>query len=110
MVGERVLDDAEELFLGRGAADGQSVQELYHETGETFECAGDADGWVDFDENAFGGVDVDLELASLVDRGVEKGEETLVLVSMRPLLLEMVIALDVLCLVARRLCLCPSCA
>lgn len=59
------------------------MQELDHETGEAFEGSGYADGGADFDENTFGCVDVDLELAGFVDWGVEKGEETLSQVSRR---------------------------
>jgi hypothetical protein len=46
------------------------VQQLNHQTGETFEGTRNADGWVNFDEDTFRGVDVDLELASFVDRRV----------------------------------------
>jgi hypothetical protein len=59
------------------------MQELDHETGEALEGSRYADGRADLDENAFGGVDVDLELAGFVDGGVEKSEETLSLVSRR---------------------------
>jgi len=68
-----VLNDFEQLFLGVDAADGEAVQELDHQAGETLEGAGDADGGGDFDEDVFGGVDVDLELAGFVDGGVEEG-------------------------------------
>ena len=53
------------------------MEELNHEAGEALEGARDADGGGDFDENAFGGVDVDLEFAGFVDGGVEEGEEAL---------------------------------
>jgi len=72
-----ILDDFEELLLGIDAADREAVEELDHETGETLERAGDADGGGDFDEDVLGGVDVDLELAGFVDRGVEEGEKAL---------------------------------
>lgn len=49
------------------------MEELHHQPRETLECAGDADGGVDFDEHALGGLDVDLEFACLVDGGVEEG-------------------------------------
>lgn len=48
-----------------------------HETSETLECSRNADSWVDFNEDSFGCVDVDLELTSLVDGRVEEGEKTL---------------------------------
>lgn len=50
------------------------MEELHHETGETFECAGNAHGGRDFDEDALCGGDVDLEEASLVYGRVEEGE------------------------------------
>jgi len=46
---------------------------LHHEAGEAFECAGEPDGGVDFDEDALGRVDVYLEFAGFVDGGVEEG-------------------------------------
>ena len=33
--------------------------------------------WVDFDKDSFGGMDVDLEEAGLVEGRVEQGEKTL---------------------------------
>ena len=60
VVGDGVLDDAEEFLLGVCGADGEAVEELDHEAGETLECAWDAHGGVHFDEDAFGCVDVDL--------------------------------------------------
>lgn len=77
VIGDGVLDDLEQLLLRGGGSDGEAVQELDHETGETLEGSGDANGGADFDEDTFGGGDVDLEFASFVDRGVEKGEKTL---------------------------------
>jgi hypothetical protein len=43
------------------------VKELNHETGKSFEGTRNADGGVDLDEDAFGGVDIDLKFAGLVD-------------------------------------------
>lgn len=48
-----------------------------HETGESLECSWDADGWADLNKDTLGSVDVDLELAGLVDRRIEEGKETL---------------------------------
>jgi hypothetical protein len=72
-----VRDDLQKLLLGVNRANGEAMEELDHETSESLECSWDADGWADFDENALGRVDVDLKLASLVDRRVEEGKETL---------------------------------
>lgn len=48
-----------------------------HETSEALEGTGYPDGGGDFDENPLGGADVNLQLAGLVDRGVQEGKETL---------------------------------
>lgn len=77
MVRDRVLNDLQELLLGRGRLDGETVKELDHETGESLEGTWDTDGGADFDEDSFGGVDVDLQLASLVDWRVKKRKEAL---------------------------------
>jgi len=71
MIGYGVLDDFEELLLGCGRANGQAVEELDHEACEPFERSGDAHGWVDFDQDALGGMNEDLELAGFVDWRVE---------------------------------------
>ena len=47
------------------------MEELNHETSKALERSGYADGRADFDENSFGGVYIDLKLASFVDGGVE---------------------------------------
>ncbi len=77
MIGDRVLDDFQQFLLGVGRADAEAVEKLHHQAGETLESTWDADGWADFDEDAFGGRDVDLEEAGLVHGGVEEGEEAL---------------------------------
>lgn len=77
VVGDGVLDDAQQLLLRVGGADGQAVQELHHEACEALEGAWDADGRADFDQHALGGVDVDLESAGFVDGRVEEREEAL---------------------------------
>ena len=53
-----------------------------HQTSESLEGTWDTDGWADFDEYPFSGMDVDLKFACLVDRRVEEGKETLRLVSL----------------------------
>jgi hypothetical protein len=50
---------------------------LDHETCEPLEGSWDANGWVDFDQDAFGGMNEDLELAGFVDWGIEEGKEAL---------------------------------
>ncbi len=77
VVRDRVLDDLEQLLLRCRRSDGQPVEELHHQAREAFERPRNSHGGADFDENAFGGMDVDLELAGLVNRRVKKGEQTL---------------------------------
>ena len=47
---------------------------MNHETGESLEGTRDADRRTDFDEDALGGVDVDLEFTGLVDGRVEESK------------------------------------
>ncbi len=77
MVSDGVLDDLEQLLLRIGGANGKSVQELDHQSGESFEGTWYADRWADFDKDALGRVDVNLQPSSFVDRGVEQCEEAL---------------------------------
>jgi hypothetical protein len=77
VVGDRVLDDLEELFLGVGGADGKTVEQLDHQTGETLEGSGKANGGIDFDQNTLGRVDENLQATSLVNGGIEESEEAL---------------------------------
>lgn len=53
------------------------MEQLHHETSESLECPRDADGWADSDEHVLGRLNVNLELAGLVDWRVEQGEQTL---------------------------------
>lgn len=78
MVGNGVLDDPQELLLGCSRSDGETMEKLDHETSEALEGTRDSDGGRNLDEDALGGVDVDLQLASLVDGRVEQSQETLV--------------------------------
>jgi len=77
MIGYGVLDDFKELLLGRSGANGHAVKELDHKTCEPFESSRNAHGWIDFDQDAFGGMNEDLELAGFVDWRVEEGKEAL---------------------------------
>lgn len=52
------------------------MQQLHHETSKSLERSGNAYSRADFDEDAFGGMDVDLEPAGLVYWRVEEGEQT----------------------------------
>jgi hypothetical protein len=47
---------------------------LDHETSESLEGTWYPDSGAHLDENSFGGVDINLELACLVDWGIEEGE------------------------------------
>jgi hypothetical protein len=77
MLSDWVFDHAKKLLLRSCGSDGHAMEELNHETSKTLECTRDADRGVDFDQNAFCSVDIDLEFASLVDGRVEEGEEAL---------------------------------
>lgn len=77
MVGDGILNDLEELLLRRGGADRQLMKELDHETGEALEGTWDADSGRDLDQDTFGGVDINLKLASLIEGRVKQREETL---------------------------------
>lgn len=54
------------------------MEELDHQTSESFEGTWYPDRWAHLDEDSFGGVDVDLKLSCLVDRRVKEGKKTLV--------------------------------
>jgi hypothetical protein len=75
--GDWVFDHAKEFFLGSRGSDGHAVEKLDHETSESLECTRNADGRIDFDEDAFRGVYVNLEFAGLVNGRVEEGKEAL---------------------------------
>jgi hypothetical protein len=74
MIGDGILNDLDELLLGRGRADLVPMQQLDHETGEPLEGTWDAHCRADPDEHILRGVYVDLELARLVDWRVQEGE------------------------------------
>jgi len=77
VVGDGVLDHLQQLLLRVSGADGQTVEQLDHQTRKTLEGSGNADGGVDFNQNTLGSVDEDLQAASLVDGRVEEGKKTL---------------------------------
>lgn len=74
VIGDWILNDLEQFLLRRRASNGQLMEKLHHQTGESLEGTWDTDGGRDFDEDTLCSVDVDLQLASLVDRRVEQGE------------------------------------
>lgn len=53
------------------------VQELHHQTSEALECTWDAHSGADTDEDVACSLDVDLELARLIDGRIEEGEQAL---------------------------------
>lgn len=77
VVGDGVLNNLQQLLLRCSRADGQSMKKLNHQTGEALERTGNADGRADFDQDTLCCVNVDLKLASLVERRVEEGKKTL---------------------------------
>ena len=68
MIGDWVLYDFEQFFLRVCGANGEFVQKLNHEPSKTFEGARYANSRADFDEDSASGMDVYLQLPSLVDR------------------------------------------
>lgn len=77
MVGNGILNNLEELLVRVGALNRKAVEKLDHQTSKTLESARNADGWRNLDENALCRLNVDLELASLVDGRIKKCEEAL---------------------------------
>jgi hypothetical protein len=53
------------------------VQELHHQTSEALECTWDAHSGADTDKDVACSLDVDLELARLIDGRIEEGEQAL---------------------------------
>lgn len=77
VVGDRVLDDLEQLLLRVGGANGEPVEQLNHQTGEPLERSRNAHRGIDFDQNALGRVDENLEAAGLVDGRIQESEKAL---------------------------------
>jgi hypothetical protein len=77
VVGDRVLNDLEELLLRVGGTNRQAVEQLDHQTSKPLERSGNADGRVDLDQNTLGRVNENLKAASLVDGRVQKSEKAL---------------------------------
>jgi hypothetical protein len=77
MVGYRVLDNLEELFLRVCRSYGQFVEELDHEPCEALEGTRYPHCRADLNEDSFRGVNVDLKLASFVYRRVQESKQAL---------------------------------
>jgi hypothetical protein len=77
MISYGVLDDFQKLFLRVGGSYGQFMEQLDHKASKALEGARDANCRADFDEDSFGGVNIDLELSSFVYRRVEKSKQAL---------------------------------
>ena len=77
MVRDGGFDDLEQLLLRVDGSNGQPVQQLDHQASKTLERSWDADCRAHFDQNTFGSVDVDLQLAGLVDGRIEEGQQAL---------------------------------
>jgi len=81
MVRDGILDDLEKFLLRVDGTNGQSVKKLDHETRKSLECTWNTDGGADFDEDSFGGVNIDLQTTSFVDGRVQKCKQALERVS-----------------------------
>jgi len=77
MVSNRIRDDSKEFFVGVGRPNGESVEELNHETGESLEGSGNPDRGRYFNQDALGCVYVDLQPPGLINRGVKQGQQAL---------------------------------
>lgn len=77
MVSNWVRDDSKKFFVRVRRPNGQSVEELNHETGESLEGSGNPDRGRYFNQNAFGCVYVYLQPPGLVNRGVKQGQQAL---------------------------------
>lgn len=74
MLSNGARDHTEQLLVRIGGADGHPVQKLDHETREALKGSRNSDRGRNLDQDAFGGVDVDLKLACLVDGRIEEGQ------------------------------------
>lgn len=77
VISNGVLDHSQQLIIRVGGSDRQSVQQLNHETCESLERSGNSDRRGNFDEDALGGVNINLQLSSLVDGRIKKRQEAL---------------------------------
>lgn len=77
VIGDGILDDLQQLLLRIGRADGEPVKELNHQPGKPLESPRNTHRGVHFNQNSLGGMDKNLKLASLVNGGIEKGQEAL---------------------------------
>jgi hypothetical protein len=77
VIGYRVLDNLEELFLRVCRSYGQFVEELDHEPSEALEGTRYPHCRADFDKHSFRGVNVDLKLSSFVYWRVQKSKQAL---------------------------------
>jgi len=73
-----VLDDLEEDIRTISGSDLEFIEELDHQTGETLESTGNTHAGRDVDEDVAGGLDVHLQVTSLVERRIKESEEALV--------------------------------
>lgn len=53
------------------------MQQLDHETSESFEGSWYTHAWIDFDQDAFGSVDKDLQPSGLVDGRIQERKQAL---------------------------------
>jgi hypothetical protein len=77
VIGNGVLDNLDELFLRCSGPNLVSMEQLHHETSKALESSGNADCRADPNKHVLVGLNVNLELARLVDRRIEESKETL---------------------------------
>ena len=60
VIADWVLNNLQKLLLRVGRANGETMEKLDHETSESLESTRNANGWRDLNQDALGGVDIDL--------------------------------------------------
>jgi hypothetical protein len=64
---DRVLDNLEQFFGTSRGANRQLMKQLHHQSREPLECSRDANGGVDLNKDTLRRLNINLQLASLVD-------------------------------------------
>lgn len=77
MVRHWVPDDLQQLLTPIHRSNTEPLQQLHHQPSESLECPRDTNLWIDLDQYTLRCMDVDLQQSSLVKRGVQQRQETL---------------------------------
>lgn len=77
MISNRIFNHLDELLLGCGGPDLVSVKQLDHKTGKALESSWYPDCGAHLNEHILCSLNVDLKLASLVNRRVQQSKKAL---------------------------------